>query len=62
MDDEILKTPEWENYKRIRAPYTCLRCGSKIGLSFIEGKHDCNKPMFNKNGNHLKDPIVYEVI
>jgi len=31
------------------APYECLHCGNKVGLSWIESKHNCNKPFFNKD-------------
>lgn len=31
-------------------PYTCLKCGHKTGLSAIEPRHDCKKPMFTKEG------------
>ena len=37
---EILKTG---------SPYTCCSCNNKSGLSFIEPKHICSFPMFNKN-------------
>lgn len=33
------------------APYKCLRCGNRVGLSFVEKKHDCTKPYFTKDGS-----------
>lgn len=33
------------------APYECLRCGNKVGLSWIEPKHNCKEPYFNKDGS-----------
>lgn len=37
--------------KQTNSPYTCLRCENKVGFSWVEPKHDCNNPMFDKNGN-----------
>lgn len=34
---------------RISSPYTCMCCGNNSGLSFVEPKHNCRFPMFNKN-------------
>lgn len=31
------------------SPYTCCSCGNSSGLSFLEPKHSCNNPMYNKN-------------
>ena len=28
--------------------YTCCSCGNKSGLSFLEPKHSCKNPMYNK--------------
>lgn len=33
------------------SPYTCMRCEHKTGWSWIEPKHDCRNPMFDKEGN-----------
>lgn len=33
------------------APYRCLKCNNMVGLSYIEQKHNCNKPLFDKDGN-----------
>ena len=34
---------------KVGSPYTCCSCGNKSGLSFLEPKHDCRKPMYNKS-------------
>ena len=34
-------------------PYTCLHCSNKVGWSWIEPKHDCSRPMFDKEGNKI---------
>lgn len=42
------------------AIYTCSNCGHKTGLSFIESKHDCSNPMFDKEGMPLEQGIIAE--
>lgn len=37
--------------KQTNCPYTCMRCGCKTGWSWIEPKHKCNNPLFDKKGN-----------
>jgi len=32
------------------APYVCLYCKNRVGLSWIEPKHNCNEPLFNYLG------------
>jgi len=44
----------WEG-KQTNAPYECMRCGNKSGWSWIEPKHNCNNPMFDKKGNLRED-------
>lgn len=36
--------------KQTKCPYTCMSCGCKTGWSWIEPKHNCKNPMFDKNG------------
>ena len=42
------------------APYTCCSCGNKSGLSFIENKHFCKNPMFDKKGIPILSRVVEE--
>jgi len=46
------ESPEVTNWKgkQTRCPYTCMSCGNKTGWSWIEPKHNCNNPMFDKKG------------
>jgi hypothetical protein len=37
--------------KQTNCPYTCMGCGNKTGWSWIEPKHNCRNPMFDKEGN-----------
>lgn len=37
--------------KQTASPYICMSCGHKTGWSWVENKHDCNNPMFDKKGN-----------
>lgn len=55
-----ITSSEWLAYKNIRAPYTCIQCGHKVGLSFIEKRHNCKHPMFDKEGNLPNDPIMFQ--
>jgi len=50
--DVIEESPEVTNWKgkQTRCPYTCMSCGNKTGWSWIEPKHNCNNPMFDKKG------------
>ena len=64
-DDYRLTEKESEQLKqlgikffKVAAPYTCMSCGNKSGLSFIEKKHLCTNPMFDKSGI----PILSRVI
>ena len=55
-----IDSESWENYKNLRCQYTCFRCGNRVGLSFIEHKHSCSNPMFNKSGekiNYNRDKV-----
>lgn len=31
------------------SPYECCGCGNNSGLSFLEPKHNCKNPMYDKN-------------
>ena len=42
------------------APYTCMRCGRKTGLSTHEKNHDCNNPMFDENAMPFKKRLIEE--
>ena len=64
-DDNRLSKKESEQlikngtkFFKVSAPYTCMGCGNKSGLSFIEKKHVCTNPMFDKDGI----PILSRVI
>ena len=43
---------------KVGSPYTCCSCGNKSGLSFLEPKHDCRKPMYNKNHIPYEDYLI----
>ena len=42
------------------AIYTCMQCGHRSGLSFVENKHDCKRPMFDKEGIPIHEGVIYQ--
>jgi len=40
------------------SPYTCCSCNNKSGLSFIEPKHNCKFPMFDKEHMPIEEYLI----
>ena len=56
--EDLKKTAE--NFFKSSAIYTCCGCGNKSGLSFIESKHSCKNPMFDKNAIPQMQRVIEE--